>query len=136
MPAGALPGHRRQGLHFGWQGTDLPHYNVPHYVSEGVREHRGMRVQAFRGIGSGHNKFAIGGSRTRDRAERKVDPLELRLALTREDARAQAALREVADVHRGRKRPGRGMGIAFADYHGSISAWASPRSPWTATAAR
>lgn len=109
--------------YIGWQGSDLPHYNVPHYVSEGVREHRGMRVQAFRGIGSGHNKFAIESFLDEIAAERKVDPLELRLALTREDARAQAVLREVARMSDwGRKRPGRGMGIAFADYHGSISA--------------
>jgi isoquinoline 1-oxidoreductase beta subunit len=109
--------------YIGWQGTDLPHYNVPHYMAEGVREQRGMRVHAFRGIGSGHNKFAIESFLDEIAAERKVDPLELRLALTREDARAQAVLREVARMSDwGRKRPGRGMGIAFADYHGSISA--------------
>lgn len=109
--------------YIGWQGTDLPHYNVPHYVSEGVREIRGMRVQAFRGIGAGHNKFAIESFLDEIAAERKVDPLELRLALTRDDARAQGVLREVARMSDwGRKRAGRGMGIAFADYHGSLSA--------------
>ncbi|HEX2545945.1 MAG TPA: molybdopterin cofactor-binding domain-containing protein, partial [Ramlibacter sp.] len=109
--------------YIGWQGSDMPHYNVPNYTAEGVREIRGMRVQAFRGIGAGHNKFAIESFLDEIAAERKVDPLELRLALTREDARANGVLREVARISDwGRKRPGRGMGIAFADYHGSLSA--------------
>ena len=109
--------------YIGWQGSDLPHYAIPNYVSEGVREIRGMRVQPFRGIGAGHNKFAVESFLDEIAAERKVDPLELRLALTRDDARAQEVLRTVARMSDwGRKRRGRGMGLAFADYHGSLSA--------------
>lgn len=109
--------------YIGWQGSDLPHYAIPNFVSEGVREIRGMRVQPFRGIGAGHNKFAIESFLDEIAAQRKVDPLELRLALTRDDARATEVLRTVARMSDwGRKRPGRGMGLAFADYHGSLSA--------------
>jgi isoquinoline 1-oxidoreductase beta subunit len=109
--------------YIGWQGTDLPHYGIPNYVAEGVREIRGMRVQPFRGIGSGHNKFAIESFLDEIAAQRKVDPMELRMALTREDPRAQEVLRTVARMSNwGRKRAGRGMGLAFADYHGSLSA--------------
>ncbi|TFZ04432.1 xanthine dehydrogenase family protein molybdopterin-binding subunit [Ramlibacter rhizophilus] len=109
--------------YIGWQGSDLPHYAIPNYVSEGVRELRGMRVQPFRGIGSGHNKFAVESFLDEIAAERGIDPLEFRLSLTREDPRASAVLREVARMSDwGRQRPGRGMGIAFADYHGSLSA--------------
>jgi isoquinoline 1-oxidoreductase beta subunit len=109
--------------YIGWQGTDLPHYAIPNYVAEGVREIRGMRVQPFRGIGAGHNKFAIESFLDEIAAQRKVDPLQLRLALTRDDARAQEVLRTVARMSGwGRKRAGRGMGLAFADYHGSLSA--------------
>ena len=109
--------------YIGWQGSDLPHYGIPNYAAEGVREMRGMRVQPFRGIGSGHNKFAIESFLDEIAAERKVDPLEMRLALTREDPRATAVLREVARMSDwSRKRRGRGLGIAFADYHGSLSA--------------
>lgn len=109
--------------YIGWQGSDLPHYAIPNYVSEGVREMRGMRVQPFRGIGSGHNKFAVESFLDEIAAERRIDPLELRLALTRDDPRATAVLREVARISEWtRKRPGRGMGMAFADYHGSLSA--------------
>lgn len=109
--------------YIGWNGADLPHYAIPNYVAEGVREIRGMRVQPFRGIGAGHNKFAIECFLDEIAASRKVDPLELRLALTREDPRAQEVLRTVARMSGwGRKRAGRGMGLAFADYHGSLSA--------------
>lgn len=109
--------------YIGWQGSDLPHYAIPNYASEGVRELRGMRVQPFRGIGAGHNKFAIESFLDEIAAERKIDPLEFRLALTRDDPRATEVLRTVARMSDwGRRRPGRGMGIAFADYHGSLSA--------------
>ncbi|MDB5911745.1 MAG: Isoquinoline 1-oxidoreductase, partial [Ramlibacter sp.] len=49
--------------------------------------------------------------------------LALRLELTRDDPRATQVLKTVAEMSDfKRKRPGRGLGIAFADYHGSLSA--------------
>ncbi|MDB5898556.1 MAG: Isoquinoline 1-oxidoreductase [Ramlibacter sp.] len=109
--------------YIGWNGSDLPHYGIPNYVAEGVREMRGMRVQPFRGIGAGHNKFAIESFLDEIAAERKMDPLALRLELTRDDPRATQVLKTVAEMSDfKRKRPGRGLGIAFADYHGSLSA--------------
>jgi isoquinoline 1-oxidoreductase beta subunit len=45
------------------------------------------------------------------------------LQLTQQDARANAVLREVAKMSDWkRKRNGRGLGIAFSDYHGTLSA--------------
>jgi isoquinoline 1-oxidoreductase beta subunit len=109
--------------YIGWNGSDLPHYSIPHYLAEGVREIRGMRVQPFRGIGAGHNKFAIECFLDEIAAARNVDPLTLRLELTRDDPRATEVLRTVARMSDwGRKRAGRGLGLAFADYHGSLSA--------------
>jgi len=78
--------------------------------AEYVRETRGMRVHAWRGIGSGYNKFA---------AESFIDEV----ANAADQPRAQAVIKAVVEMSDfKRKRPGRGMGIAFSDYHGTLSA--------------
>jgi isoquinoline 1-oxidoreductase beta subunit len=84
--------------YIGWNGIDLPHYNIENATAEAVREIRGMRVHAFRGIGAGHNKFAIECFLDEVAHAKKTDPLAMRLQLTQQDARANAVLREVAKV--------------------------------------
>ena len=109
--------------YIGWNGLDLPHYDIPNSTAESVREIRGMRVHAFRGIGAGHNKFAVECFVDEIAHAKKMDPLAMRLQLTQHDARANAVLREVAKMSDWkRKRAGRGLGLAFSDYHGSVSA--------------
>lgn len=109
--------------YIGWNGLDLPHYDIPNSTAEAVREIRGMRVHAFRGIGAGHNKFAVECFVDEIAHAKKMDPLAMRLQLTQHDARANAVLREVAKMSDWkRKRAGRGLGLAFSDYHGSVSA--------------
>jgi isoquinoline 1-oxidoreductase beta subunit len=82
-----------------------------------------MRVHAFRGIGAGYNKFAAESFLDEIAHAQKIDPLALRLDLTQNDPRAQAVLREVAKMSDWkRQRKGRALGLAFADYHGSLSA--------------
>jgi isoquinoline 1-oxidoreductase beta subunit len=109
--------------YIGWNGLDLPHYNITDATAEAVREIRGMRVHAFRGIGAGHNKFAVECFLDEVAQAKKIDPLTMRLQLTQHDARANSVLREVAKMSDWkRKRNGRGLGIAFSDYHGSLSA--------------
>jgi isoquinoline 1-oxidoreductase beta subunit len=109
--------------YIGWNGIDLPHYNIENATAEAVREIRGMRVHAFRGIGAGHNKFAIECFLDEVAHAKKTDPLAMRLQLTQQDARANAVLREVAKMSDWkRKRNGRGLGIAFSDYHGTLAA--------------
>jgi isoquinoline 1-oxidoreductase beta subunit len=107
----------------GWNGIDLPHYGIPNVLAEGVREMRGMRVQPLRGIGAGYNKFAIESFLDELAFARRINPLAMRLELTRTDARANAVIRTVAEMSDwNRKRKDRGLGIAFADYHGTLSA--------------
>lgn len=109
--------------YIGWNGLDLPHYDIPNATAEGVREIRGMRVHAFRGIGAGHNKFAVECFIDEVAHAKKMDPLAMRLQLTKNDVRANAVLREVAQMADWkRKRTGRALGLAFSDYHGSLSA--------------
>ena len=82
-----------------------------------------MRVQPLRGIGAGYNKFVIESFVDEIAAARQVNPLSMRLELTKDDARANAVIRTVAEMSDwNRKRKNRGLGLAFADYHGTLSA--------------
>ena len=54
---------------------------------------------------------------------RGLDPVELRLALLKNTPRGQAVMREVAAMADYRRpRPGRGLGISFVDYSGTMVA--------------
>jgi isoquinoline 1-oxidoreductase beta subunit len=80
-------------------------------------------VQPFRGIGTAHNKFAVESFIDEIAHARKMDPLALRLELTRDDARASGVLKAAAEMADWkRKRKGRALGIAFANYHGTLAA--------------
>ena len=82
-----------------------------------------MRVHAWRGIGSGYNKFAAEAFLDEVAQAAGKDPLALRLELTKDKPRANAVIKAVAEMSDfKRKRPGRGMGLAFSDYHDTLSA--------------
>jgi isoquinoline 1-oxidoreductase beta subunit len=107
----------------GWRGMEILHYGIPNVLADAVREIRGMRVQPWRGIGAGYNKFAVESFIDEIAHAKSVDPLALRLALTKDDPRASAVIRAAAEMSNWkRKRSGRGMGIAFAEYHDTLSA--------------
>lgn len=109
--------------YIGWRGLDQAFYGIPNVLAEGVREIRGMRVHAWRGIGSGYNKFAAESFLDEVAHAKRLDPLAIRLALTKDKPRANAVIKAVAEMSDfARKRPGRGMGIAFSDYHDTLSA--------------
>ena len=109
--------------YIGARGLDQENYAIPNVLAEYVREVRGMRVHAWRGIGSGYNKFAAESFLDEVADAMGKDPLSLRLQLTNAYPRANGVLKAVAEMSSFRlKRPGRGMGIAFSDYHGTYSA--------------
>jgi isoquinoline 1-oxidoreductase beta subunit len=109
--------------YIGARGLDQAFYAIPHVLAEYVREDRGMRVHAWRGIGSGYNKFAAEAFLDEVAQAAGKDPLTLRLELTKDKPRANAVLKAVAEMSDfKRKRPGHGMGIAFSDYHDTLSA--------------
>jgi len=109
--------------YIGARGLDQAFYAIPNVLAEYTREIRGMRVHAWRGIGSGYNKFAAEAFLDEVAQAAGKDPLALRLELTRDKPRANAVLKAVAEMSEfHKKRDGHGMGIAFSDYHDSLSA--------------
>jgi isoquinoline 1-oxidoreductase beta subunit len=109
--------------YIGWRGLDQAFYAIPNVLAEGVRETRGMRVHAWRGIGSGYNKFAAESFLDEVAQAKGVDPLAIRLELTKDKPRANAVIKAVAEMSEwSRRRPGHGLGLAFADYHDTLSA--------------
>ena len=110
--------------YIGWRGLDQAHYTIPNVLAEGVREIRGMRVHAWRGIGAGYNKFAAESFVDEIANASGKDPLALRLELTKDHPRANAVIKAVAEMSDfTRKRgDGRAVGLAFSDYHGTFSA--------------
>jgi len=109
--------------YIGARGLDQAFYAIPNALGEYVREDRGMRVHAWRGIGSGYNKFAAEAFLDEVAQAAGKDPLEMRLALTKDMPRANAVIKAVAEMSDyKRKRSGHGMGIAFSDYHDTLSA--------------
>jgi isoquinoline 1-oxidoreductase beta subunit len=109
--------------YIGWVGMSQDFYNIPNLKADAIREQRGMRVHAWRGIGAGYNKFVSESFVDEVAAARGIDPLEMRLELTKDHPRAQAVIKAVAEMSNyKKKRPGRGMGIAFSDYHDTLTA--------------
>ena len=109
--------------YIGWVGMSQDFYAIPNLKADAIREQRGMRVHAWRGIGAGYNKFVSESFLDEVAAARGVDPLDFRLELTKDHPRAQAVIRAVAEMSDfRRKRPGRGLGIAFSDYHDTLTA--------------
>lgn len=108
----------------GWRGIEQPYYGVPNMLAEGVREVRGMRVQPWRGIGSGYNKFASECFVDEIAQASGQDPVAIRLELTKDHPRASAVIRAAAEMAQWNKpRPkDRALGIAFADYHDTLTA--------------
>ncbi len=108
----------------GWRGLEEPFYDVPNILADAVREQRGVRVHAWRGIGAGYNKFAAESFLDEIAHATGKDPLALRLELTKDHPRANAVIRAVAEMADWKKprAKGRALGIAFSDYHESFSA--------------
>jgi isoquinoline 1-oxidoreductase beta subunit len=111
----------------GWEGLDQPIYAIPNHLSDAVREMRGVRVYAWRGIGSGYNRFASESFIDEVAHAAGKDPLAFRLELTKDHARANAVLRavdEMANWNRPRSKD-RALGLAFSDYNGTVVAGVS-----------
>ncbi|MFZ9194056.1 MAG: molybdopterin cofactor-binding domain-containing protein [Burkholderiales bacterium] len=105
------------------RGTELPTYDIPHRLAEGLQQPTGIRTAPLRAIGVGQNSFANEVFIDEVAAKLGVDPVEFRirqLAGTPRAQRGRDVLREVARMAEwGRKREGRGLGVAYLDYSGT-----------------
>ena len=103
-----VPGHRRQRLHrLGRAEQDF--YNIPNLKADAMREQRGMRVHAWRGIGAGYNKFVAESFLDEVAHATGNDPLDIRLELTKDQPRARPSSRRWPRCRTARRSaPGRG----------------------------
>ena len=105
------------------RGTELPTYAIADQLSEGLQQATGMRTNPLRAIGVGQNSFANEVFIDELAVKRGVDPVQFRLQLldkTPLGQRARVVIEEAAKMADwSRKRPGRGLGIAYLDYSGT-----------------
>jgi isoquinoline 1-oxidoreductase beta subunit len=92
-------------------------YDVPATSIEFLREPRGVDVGFWRAVGCGYTKFAIETLIDELAREKKMDPVAYRLELLKKQPRAAAVVKAVAEMAEwGKKREGRHLGIAYADF--------------------
>ena len=91
-------------------------YAVANHRVEWVQSARGVEVGAWRGIAAGYTKFAIETMIDELAANKSMDPVAYRLEMLKDDPRAVAVVKAVADMAKwGEKRQGRAVGIAYSD---------------------
>ncbi len=117
-------GGQRDGILM--NGADLPGYDVPHQLVEQLYQDTGVRTAPLRAIGFTANKFATETFIDEIAVKRGIDPVAFRLELLKNTPRARKVVETVARMADwGRKRDGRsGMGFAFIDYSGTLTAGA------------
>ena len=102
------------------RGTELPTYDIPERLCEGVQEDTGMRTAPLRAIGVGQNSFANEVFIDELAVKLGRDPVQFRLQLLKDSPRARQVVEEAARMADwSRKRPGRGLGVAYLDYSGT-----------------
>lgn len=105
-------------------GKDAPfhegaefNYAIDNHLIEFARQERGIDVGFWRAVGGGYSKHAVETMIDEVAAASRADPVEFRLRLLAKQPRAQAVIREVAQMANWtRKRPaGRALGLAYSD---------------------
>jgi len=106
------------------KGTPLPHYPIPNKLAEHVVEARGTRLSPWRGVGVGHNAFAVESFVDEIARAQGKDPLALRLEFSDGQPRMQTLLRTVAEMsHWGQPpREGHALGIACMEKDDTLAA--------------
>jgi len=105
------------------KGRDLPviqghmlTYAVANQLHEYLREDRGVDVGPWRSVGVGYTKFAIESFIDELARAQRIDPVQWRLRLLAHHARAARVVRRAAEMADwGRRRRGRGLGLAFSE---------------------
>lgn len=105
------------------KGSALPQYNIPNKRAEHIVEARGTRVSPWRGVGVGHNAFAVESVLDDIARMQQKDPIAFRLELSAGIPRVQTLLRAVAEMSDWpRARNGRTLGVAFMEKDDTLAA--------------
>ena len=98
------------------EGSEF-NYDIANHLIEFARQERAIDVGFWRAVGGGYSKHAVETMIDEVAAATRADPVELRLRLLTKHPRAQAVIREVAQMADWTKtRPaGRALGIAYSD---------------------
>jgi isoquinoline 1-oxidoreductase beta subunit len=95
------------------KGSPIPQYPVADKLAEHVIENRGARLSPWRGVGNGHNAFAIESFIDDIAKDLGKDPLAFRLELTEGVPRMQHLLHVVSEMSDWpRKRSDTALGVA------------------------
>jgi isoquinoline 1-oxidoreductase subunit beta len=104
-------------------GCALPHYPIPNKLAEHVVQPHHARLSTLRGVGVGHNAFAIESFIDEIAKELSEDPLAFRLEISEGKPRVQTLLRTVAEMSDwSRKRAETALGVAFQEKEDTIAA--------------
>jgi isoquinoline 1-oxidoreductase subunit beta len=94
------------------KGSPIPQYPIANKLAEHVIETKGARLSPWRGVGNGHNAFAVESFIDDIARDFGKDPLAFRLELTEGVPRMQHLLRTVAEMSDWtRKRDGTALGV-------------------------
>jgi isoquinoline 1-oxidoreductase beta subunit len=104
-------------------GAAMPHYPIPNKLAEHVVQPHHARLSTLRGVGVGHNAFAIESFIDEIAKELGKDPLAFRLEISEDKPRVQTLLRAVAEMSDwSRKRATTALGVAFQEKEDTIAA--------------
>ena len=104
-----------KGMDFLVMVESQPPYAIANQLLTYHREKHGSPLSSYRGIGAGHNVFALEAFFDEVAVAQAIDPIEYRLKLMAHEPRAQAVIRATADMAGWGKpsAPGRAKGFAF-----------------------
>jgi isoquinoline 1-oxidoreductase beta subunit len=89
-------------------------YGIPNQSIAYLREKRGVGLAAWRGIGAGYNKFVIECFIDELAAVQNAEPVQFRLDLLKDEPRAQAVIKAVAEKSGWGKPTAAGHALGFA----------------------